>query len=91
MQAKNGSASPRRMRGGMMGCVLVLAFAVTALVLAPAAANARKAAPANRCARNERIIALGDSISFGYTAEIRRTLPDRVADASSKKASPTTH
>ena len=70
MQATNGSADPRRMRGGMMGCVLALALAVTALVLAPAAANARKPAPGKQVApETSDYIALGDSISFGYSAE----------------------
>jgi lysophospholipase L1-like esterase len=70
MQATNGSASSRRMRGGVMGCVLALAFAVTALVLAPAAANARKPAPGKQVApETSDYIALGDSISFGYSAE----------------------
>jgi lysophospholipase L1-like esterase len=64
MQAKNGSASPRRRRGGVIGCVLMLALAVSALALAPAAANAENAAPAT-----SDYIALGDSISYGYSAE----------------------
>jgi lysophospholipase L1-like esterase len=69
MQAKNGSASPRRMRGGLVGCML-FALAVMALVIAPAAANAKKTAAGKQVApATSDYIALGDSISFGYSAE----------------------
>ena len=64
MQAKNGSASPRRMRGRVMTCVLMLALLATAVVF-PAAASAEEApAPAGPI-----YMALGDSISFGYSAQ----------------------
>jgi len=70
MQATNGSASPRRTRGRAMGCVLLLALVVTALVLAPAAANARKAAPGKQVApETSDLVMLGDSITFGYSEE----------------------
>ncbi len=65
MQAKNGSASPRRMRGRVMTCLLMLVLGASALVLAPAAANAEEGpAPAG-----PEYLALGDSISYGYSAQ----------------------
>ncbi len=68
MQAKKGSASPRhRVRAGVIGCVLMFAFAITALVLAPAAANAKK--DVEEAPKTTDYIALGDSISFGYSEE----------------------
>ncbi len=60
MQAKHGFAF--RSRGRLIGCMAALALAISALVFAPAAANAA-AAPTTT------YLALGDSISFGYTAE----------------------
>jgi lysophospholipase L1-like esterase len=60
MQAMNGSAS----RGRLIGCCMALVLALTALVFAPVAANATTAAPTTTT-----YLALGDSISFGYTAE----------------------
>jgi lysophospholipase L1-like esterase len=65
MQAMNGSAVPVRSRGRLIGCCMALALALTALVFAPAAANAfEPVAPTTTT-----YLALGDSISFGYTAE----------------------
>jgi hypothetical protein len=62
MQATNGSAVSFRSRGRLIGCCMALALALSALVFAPAAANA--VAPPTTA-----YLALGDSISFGYTAE----------------------
>jgi len=59
MTATNGSASPTRKRGRLLGSIAVLALALAALVIAPAAANATTTT----------YLALGDSISFGYTQE----------------------
>ena len=59
MTATNGSATPTRRRGRVLGSIAVLALALAALVIAPAAANATTTT----------YLALGDSISFGYTAE----------------------
>jgi len=66
MQAKNGSAGSRRTRGRAMMFVLMLALAVSAVVFAPAAANAEEVAPAPA---GPMYLALGDSISFGYSAQ----------------------
>ncbi len=66
MQARKGSAGLFRMRGRLIGCVMVLALAVTAVVLAPAAANAEEGPPAPA---GPIYMALGDSISFGYSAQ----------------------
>jgi lysophospholipase L1-like esterase len=59
MTAMNGSTSPTRGRGRLLGSIAVLALALAALVIAPAAANATTTT----------YLALGDSISFGYTQE----------------------
>src|SRR5947209_4323255 len=63
MQAMNGSALFRK-RGRLIGCCAALALALCALVFAPAAANATQVAPTTTT-----YLALGDSISFGFTAE----------------------
>ncbi len=68
MKATNGSAGPR-VRGGVIGCVLLFALAISALVLAPAAANAKKAKGTQVAPETQDYIALGDSISFGYSEE----------------------
>jgi lysophospholipase L1-like esterase len=59
MTATNGSATPTRKRGRLLGSIAVLALALAALVIAPAAANATTTT----------YLALGDSISFGYSQE----------------------
>lgn len=59
MKAMNGSV---RVRGRLIGCVFALALALSALAFAPVAANA--AAPTVTT-----YLALGDSITFGYTQE----------------------
>jgi lysophospholipase L1-like esterase len=59
MTATNGSATPTRKRGRVIGCIMMLALAVMALVIAPAAASAETTT----------YLALGDSVSFGYTQE----------------------
>jgi lysophospholipase L1-like esterase len=64
MQAKHGSAASRRSQARLVGCCMALVLALTAMVFAPAAANAAGAAPATTT-----YLALGDSISFGYTQE----------------------
>lgn len=61
MSAMNGSAT-RRSRGRLLGCCMALALALSAVVFAAPAANA--AAPATTT-----YLALGDSISFGYSEE----------------------
>ncbi len=63
MSAMNGSAS-RRARRGLLGCCMALALVLAAVVFAPAAANAAGAAP-----ETTTYLALGDSISFGYSEE----------------------
>lgn len=60
MQATHGSALSRR-RGGLIACLTALALALAAVVFAPAAANAQPA-PGGPI-----YMALGDSISFGYS------------------------
>src|SRR5882672_1322706 len=62
MQAMNGSASPFRSRGRLIGCCMALALALSALVLAPVA-SAKVAPPVTT------YIAAGDSIAFGYSQE----------------------
>ncbi len=62
MSAMNGSL-PRRSRGRLLGCCMALALVVSAIVFAPAAAQA-ESEPATTT-----YLALGDSISFGYSAE----------------------
>ena len=66
MQAKNGSAAARRMRGRAMTCLLILVLGASALVFAPAAANAEETAPPPA---GPIYMALGDSISFGYSEQ----------------------
>lgn len=61
MSAMNGFAS-RRSRRGLLGCCMALALVLSAIVFAPTAANAQ--AP-----KTTTYLALGDSISFGYTEE----------------------
>jgi lysophospholipase L1-like esterase len=63
MQAMNGSAVSK---GRLIGSCMALVLALTALVLAPAGASAstKPAQPATTT-----YLALGDSISFGYTEE----------------------
>lgn len=63
MQAMNGSIASSRRRGRAIGCWTALVLALSALVFAPAAANAQPA-PGGPI-----YIALGDSISFGYSAQ----------------------
>jgi lysophospholipase L1-like esterase len=62
MKAMNGSVVSFRKRGRVIGCSMALALALSALVFAPASASAQ-AGPTTT------YLALGDSISFGYTAE----------------------
>ena len=64
MQAMNGSAVPVRSRARMIACVMALALALSALVFAPAAANAEGPPPGGPI-----YMALGDSISYGYSAQ----------------------
>jgi lysophospholipase L1-like esterase len=64
MSAMNGSTVSCRVHGRLIGCCLALVFALTAFALAPALANAEGAAPATTT-----YLALGDSISFGYSEE----------------------
>jgi hypothetical protein len=59
MQAKHGLASPTRKRGRLIGLCMTLALALSALVFGPAAARAE----------TTDYVALGDSISFGYSQE----------------------
>jgi lysophospholipase L1-like esterase len=63
MSAMNGFAS-RRSRRGLLGCCMALALVLSAIVFAPTAANAAGAAP-----ETSTYLALGDSISFGYSEE----------------------
>lgn len=63
MQATKGSAVSVRSRGRLIGCCMALALALTAFVLAPVAANA--AEPPEQKA----FLAIGDSISFGYSQQ----------------------
>jgi lysophospholipase L1-like esterase len=62
MTAMNGSVVALRMNRRAIGCCMALAFALSAFVFAPAAAHA--AAPSTTT-----YLALGDSISFGYSEE----------------------
>jgi lysophospholipase L1-like esterase len=62
MSAMNGSV-PRASRRRLLGCCMALALVLSAVVFAPAAANAEEA-PATTT-----YVALGDSISFGYSEE----------------------
>ena len=63
MQAMNGSAGSFRSRGRLIGCCMALALALTAFVLAPVTAGA--AAPPEP----KTLLAVGDSISFGYSQQ----------------------
>ena len=58
MSAKHGLAGLFRVRGRLIGCCMTLALAA-GLVIAPAAANAETTT----------YVALGDSISYGYSQE----------------------
>lgn len=62
MSAMNGSAVSSRTRWRVFGCLMALAFALSAFVFAPVSANAQEP-------ETTTYVALGDSISFGYTAE----------------------
>jgi lysophospholipase L1-like esterase len=64
MQAKHGSAISLRSQGRLIGCCMALVFALAAMVFAPAGASAAGAAP-----ETTTYLALGDSISFGYSEE----------------------
>ncbi len=61
MSARNGSAVSLRTHGRLIGCMTALVFVLSALVFAPAAANAQPPT------RGPIYLALGDSISFGYS------------------------
>jgi lysophospholipase L1-like esterase len=61
MSAMNGSSS--RPRRGLLGCCIALALVLSAIVFAPVSAQA-ESEPATTT-----YLALGDSISFGYSAE----------------------
>jgi lysophospholipase L1-like esterase len=63
MQAMSGSAGSVRTHGRLIGCCLALALALTALVLAPVAANATEPP------EQKTYLAGGDSISFGYSQQ----------------------
>jgi lysophospholipase L1-like esterase len=63
MQAMNGSAGPIRSRGRLIGCLMALALAVSALMLVPVTAGA--AEPPEQ----KTYLAGGDSISFGYSQQ----------------------
>jgi lysophospholipase L1-like esterase len=62
MSAMNGSAVPARARGRLVGFCMALALVLAAFVFAPVSANAQEPTTTT-------YVALGDSISFGYTAE----------------------
>jgi lysophospholipase L1-like esterase len=66
MQATNGSAVSFRSRGRLIGCFMALALALSALIFAPASANATTQHPAEPVTT---YLALGDSLSFSYTEE----------------------
>jgi lysophospholipase L1-like esterase len=61
MSAMNGSS--RRTRRGLLGCCMALALVISAFVFAPVSAQA-ETEPATTT-----YLALGDSISFGYSEE----------------------
>lgn len=63
MQAMNGSAGSFRSHGRLIGCCVALALALTAFVLAPVTAGA--AAPPEP----KTLLAVGDSISYGYSQQ----------------------
>ncbi len=62
MSAMNGSGVSTRARGRLIGCCMALALVLSALVFAPVSANALEP-------KTTTYVALGDSISFGYTQE----------------------
>lgn len=62
MQAMQGLAVSLRRRGRLVGCCAVLALALSAVLIAPAGANAE-------AEKTTTYLALGDSISFGFTTE----------------------
>src|SRR2546423_3952408 len=62
MQAMHGLAVSVRRRGRVAGCCAVLALALAAMVIAPSGASAA-------AEKTTTYLALGDSISFGFTAE----------------------
>lgn len=63
MSAMNGSV-PRAPRGRLLGLCMALALVVCAVAFAPAAAQAEENEPSTST-----YLALGDSISFGYSQE----------------------
>jgi lysophospholipase L1-like esterase len=63
MSATNGSAVTFRSRKALVGCCMVLVLAIAALVAVPAGASAKTAPTVST------YLALGDSISFGYSEE----------------------
>ena len=67
MSAMNGSAFSFHGRGRMLGLCIGLALTLCAVVLAPASASAKEFKPVAETTTT--YLALGDSISFGYTEE----------------------
>jgi lysophospholipase L1-like esterase len=67
MSAMNGSAVSLRGRARAFGCSLALAAVMSFAVLVPASASATEFNPVAETTTT--YLALGDSISFGYTAE----------------------
>jgi GDSL-like Lipase/Acylhydrolase len=63
MSAMNGSVASCRVLGRLIGCCLALVFALWAILLAPSSAGAQPV-PGGPI-----YMALGDSISFGYTEQ----------------------
>jgi lysophospholipase L1-like esterase len=63
MSATNGSAVTFRSRNALVGCCMMLVLAIAALVAVPAGASAKTAPTVST------YLALGDSISFGYSEE----------------------
>jgi lysophospholipase L1-like esterase len=63
----NGSAVPSGGRGRLLGLCALLAMVLSAVVLAPASASAKEFKPVAEPTTT--YLALGDSISFGYTEE----------------------
>jgi lysophospholipase L1-like esterase len=61
MQAKHGLSALARKRGRLLGCCMTLALALSGLMLAPGGASAQPT--------KTTYLALGDSISFGYSEE----------------------
>src|ERR1043166_7016257 len=62
MQAMHGSAGPIRSRGRLIGCLMALALAGSALVFSAPAGATEPPPPTT-------YLALGDSLAFGYTQE----------------------